>query len=330
MSNQSEFLTCSAVSADSRLPPRLPTLWPTPEGMAGGKTSRGGDRKGELLLGGMVRDLSALPTPRSSPSPAPSITATFPIRHALGESRMLRVIRSLSDAVACRMSSAGAFHANRTVVPGNDSPAQTSATYGANVGVFLGTFDPDSHCGKTSAACLQASQDFFSIAYLATWPRFGTLVNGKLYQQPPLELRTGGIESGCCVGMSWPTPTKQDGENCAGPSQLLRNSDPLNVAVLRGHPLPDTGPADRASSSMDGSRPELWRTPTDDTKRGGSQDAEKRKAGGHTINLADQVHKQGKLNPHWVFCLMGYPPLWAEIGRKFTTGSRSSKRQATP
>jgi hypothetical protein len=130
--------------------------------------------------------------------------------------------------------------------------------------------------------------------------------------------------------MSWPTPTKQDGENCAGPSQLLRNSDPLNVAVLRGHPLPDTGPADRASSSMDGSRPELWRTPTDDTKRGGSQDAEKRKAGGHTINLADQVHKQGKLNPHWVFCLMGYPPLWAEIGRKFTTGARSSKRQATP
>jgi len=240
------------------------------------------------------------------------------------------VMQSLSDAVFSRMLSAGAFHANRTVAPVSVLPAQTSATYGANVGVFLGTFDPDSHCGKTSAACLQASQDFFSIAYLATWPRFGTLVNGKLYQQPPLELRTGGIESGCCVGMSWPTPTKQDGENCAGPSQLLRNSDPLNVAVLRGHPLPDTGPADRASSSMDGSRPELWRTPTDDTKRGGSQDAEKRKAGGHTINLADQVHKQGKLNPHWVFCLMGYPPLWAEIGRKFTTGSRSSKRQATP
>jgi hypothetical protein len=30
-------------------------LWPTPEGMAGGKTSRGGNRKDELLLSGMVK-----------------------------------------------------------------------------------------------------------------------------------------------------------------------------------------------------------------------------------------------------------------------------------
>jgi hypothetical protein len=30
-------------------------LWPTPEGMAGGKTSRGGNRKDELLLNGMVK-----------------------------------------------------------------------------------------------------------------------------------------------------------------------------------------------------------------------------------------------------------------------------------
>jgi hypothetical protein len=29
--------------------------WPTPEGMAGGKTSRGGSRKDELLLSGMVK-----------------------------------------------------------------------------------------------------------------------------------------------------------------------------------------------------------------------------------------------------------------------------------
>jgi hypothetical protein len=35
---------------------------------------------------------------------------------------------------------------------------------------------------------------------------------------------------------------------------------------------------------------------------------------------------QGKLNPHWVFALQGYPPLWAELGRKFTTASRNSKR----
>jgi len=140
----------------------------------------------------------------------------------------------------------------------------------------------------------------------------------------------GAVDSLTGAVRCWPTPTKQDGENCAGPSQLERNSDPLNVAVLRGQPSLASGPADRASRSTVGNQAELRRTPTDDTKRGGSQDAEKRKAGGHTINLADQVHNQGKLNPHWVFFLMGYPPLWAELGRKFTTASRSSKRPETP
>lgn len=53
-----------------------------------------------------------------------------------------------------------------------------------------------------------------------------------------------------------------------------------------------------------------WRTPSDPTKRGGSQCAEKRKAGGHTVNLEDQVHHAGKLNPRWVETLMGLPVGW--------------------
>ena len=52
-----------------RLVPSMPDtaeteygLWPTPNAMEGGQTSRGGDRKGELLLGGMVK---MWPTPRA-------------------------------------------------------------------------------------------------------------------------------------------------------------------------------------------------------------------------------------------------------------------------
>lgn len=37
-----------------------------------------------------------------------------------------------------------------------------------------------------------------------------------------------------------------------------------------------------------------------------------------------------KLNPHWVATLMGYPPLWCELGRKSTTASASSRATATP
>jgi hypothetical protein len=45
--------------------------WPTPNAMEGGQTSRGGERKGELLMGGLV----GRPTP-NSPSGGPNTKAT--------------------------------------------------------------------------------------------------------------------------------------------------------------------------------------------------------------------------------------------------------------
>jgi len=38
--------------------------WPTPNTMTGGQTSRSGNRKDELLMGGILRGLAAWPTPR--------------------------------------------------------------------------------------------------------------------------------------------------------------------------------------------------------------------------------------------------------------------------
>jgi hypothetical protein len=52
-------------------------LWPTPEGMAGGKTSRGGNRKDELLLNGMVKQLWATPeVPNGGRGLPPETSAT--------------------------------------------------------------------------------------------------------------------------------------------------------------------------------------------------------------------------------------------------------------
>ena len=42
--------------------------------------------------------------------------------------------------------------------------------------------------------------------------------------------KQGGMPLGMAVAM-WPTPTTQDGENNAGPSQWRRKSLPLNAAV---------------------------------------------------------------------------------------------------
>jgi hypothetical protein len=60
---------------------------------------------------------------------------------------------------------------------------------------------------------------------------------------------------------------------------------------------------------------------------------------GRSCNLATAIQKDqwkeskqsgvGKLNPHWVATLMGYPPLWCELGRKLQIARRSSKPSET-
>lgn len=69
---------------------------------------------------------------------------------------------------------------------------------------------------------------------------------------------------------------------------------------------------------------ENWRTPSDPSKRGGSQPASKRKQGGHTINLEDQVHTQGKLNADWVESLMNVPLGWTQLPLSWVTESTDS------
>lgn len=80
-----------------------------------------------------------------------------------------------------------------------------------------------------------------------------------------------------------------------------------------------------------------WRTPSDPSSRGGSQPAEKRKAGGHTINLEDQVHvANGRLSPRWVETLMGIPIGWtmpscsAPLAIVVSTNSACSATESCP
>ena len=92
----------------------------------------------------------------------------------------------------------------------------------------------------------------------------------------------------------WPTPTKQDGENNAGPSQWERNTPPLNVAV------------------------KMWATPA---KEGFD-------AGGHR-GVKDTLYSQagGSLNPEWVEWLMGYPIGHTDSKDSGTPSSRKSQKR---
>lgn len=135
--------------------------------------------------------------------------------------------------------------------------------------------------------------------------------------------------------LNWPTCSTRDWKDTPGMATTATNPDGSNRSRLdqlpravAAWPTPDVsdrrgpnskqqglsncvyGQADQAKDSIAGSLPEQWRTPSDPSKRGGAQDAETRKAQGHTVNLEDQVYKQGKLNPRWVETLMGLPVGW--------------------
>lgn len=327
MTTPSLCLTCSPASAGSPLPPKSPTLWPTPnsqliEAKDNIKLTGRTPQDPQVGLADVVIQQS--PTPKSNPSPAPCITGTFPIQSALAESRMLHAMRCLSDAVSCRLSSPAGFLASRTLAPGSGLRVQMTETFGASVGECLATYDPGTHCLRMSQACLPLSGDDSSTESLATWPRCGMLVSGRLYQLPPLAHPTAENESGSSVEMKWPTPVKSD-SNDRQKSENWHGGDLVStVKEWSGPPSPATGPADPVKRSKDGSRQELWQTPRaehDSGKHRGQED---------TLHSQMKAAATGKLNPHWVATLMGYPPLWCELGEKFTTGSRNSKATATP
>jgi hypothetical protein len=110
--------------------------------------------------------------------------------------------------------------------------------------------------------------------------------NGRIYAQATWVLRTEGKGSGL-----WPTPTQQDGENDAGPSQYKRHT-----------------PAVR------------------DYRTGMPGRIEK----GHTYNLpeiiADENGMAGQLNPTWVEWLMGYPLGWTDLNASGIALSLKSRK----
>jgi len=68
------------------------TGWPTPNAMGGGQTSRGGDRKDELLMGGLVKPCG-WPTPNANPE-APNMSKT----RENGRKANRETIQSLGEA----------------------------------------------------------------------------------------------------------------------------------------------------------------------------------------------------------------------------------------
>lgn len=216
MSEPSLFSTSLPGTADS--PSRLrPSDWPTPavNDMGERKTpeewdewtarmrSRHANGNGHgPSLSVEARRSAPSPSPKSTPTPAPSSPTaglTCPTSAPFSQSP---AIQSLSDAVSSRLWSLVDFLASRTAKPDSERPAMTNATSGPSVGESFAIYDPASRFSRMSPGCSLLSQDFFSIAFCQTWPRFGTLASGTLYRQPTLTRPTNASASGSSASMN--------------------------------------------------------------------------------------------------------------------------------
>jgi hypothetical protein len=101
-----------------------------------------------------------------------------------------------------------------------------------------------------------------------------------------------GPSLGIAVRM-WPTPTAQDASNDGGPSQLRRNTVPLNAAVKI---------ADAVRG--DSGRGRLLPTPNTVDAKGGTRKGKGQEQLCHLVG--------GSLNPTWVEWLMGFPLGWTD------------------
>ena len=132
----------------------------------------------------------------------------------------------------------------------------SAVAYGAKLPDLLANYDRASSSWKTAQLCLGGGLAEFS----ETFPRSGMIRNGIAYRLPTLVPRTSGTVSGLlptltvsgnynrkgasktsgdglatAVKRMLPTLTAQDAKNNGSPSQMLRNTLPLNAVA--GGPL---------------------------------------------------------------------------------------------
>jgi hypothetical protein len=254
------------------------------------------------VLGLSEPECERSPSARSTPSAAACSQSTGPTCPATKMSELLQLSLFPETASAPSMSSPAAF-------PARMFPSLASAlaskvrvlVSGANTGVSLARFDPDTSSWRTSQACLVSGWEQFS----ETFPRSGMMRSGTVSQLQPSVPLTAATVFG-----SWPTPTARLGD----PKRGLPKPHHATKRMRSGKRNLDDAVA-------------LWPTPAArDYRYPNAKPYGGRGGGSKGEQLPNAVG--GPLNPLWVEWLMGFPLGWSDCGPSATRPSRKSQRSS--
>lgn len=229
------------------------------------------------------------------------------------------------------MSSAPASLVSPSPSPGSDSPTPTSATSGPRLPTSFAEYDPDSRSWKTSQGSLLTPT---SESFSGTWPRSGSMRNGRCSERTIAAPRTGGSDCGF-----WPTPQSQDARHNPGNAEnRMAQGRQIQLAHAVRWPTPSAGlhhsnkggsdPNDPRGWSRNG--PERltlvgmaarnqWPTPISRDSRTIAGAARMENSQGTEPlavvvgGLQTQPTKGLSLNPAWVGWLMGWPVCWEAL-----------------
>ena len=187
---------------------------------------------------------------------------------------------------------------------------------------LLARLDPDSSLWKTPQCSLFEDLE----QSLQTFPKWGSMRNGVLWEQPTSEQTTKGIESGLLEKV--PTPNAWDGKRGPMSKELMETGKHQVSLVTYVKHNPTKWPTPRSCSAMAATiTPEsawnpkrnlnletvvgrrTWGTPKAQDSRHALRDRGKG-------NLGEQVsglHNGGKLNPLWTEWLMGWLIGWTDL-----------------
>jgi hypothetical protein len=127
-------------------------------------------------------------------------------------------------------SFAEVFPASHIVKQDSERVPKTSAIYGLSVHEHCGSYAPQSQSLRTCQGSLLLMEDDSSTEFLATFPRAGMIVNGKLYRLSTSAHRTYGSESG--LSAPWQTPVADDSVDRTEGKFNSRGEPKLSAQVL--------------------------------------------------------------------------------------------------